>query len=533
MKGVFNLKRLYIYLIYALCGIIMALPYSYDFLWPFAWLAFIPVLFLEFSLDYNVKHKYLYAYRRGFSFFYPYSVMIFYWFKELYPMEFTGMSHGAALCVVLLGIFGLSLIQTFVWAFYMVFITALRSAKQRWLFIDIIFPALLWPALEWIQTLTWLGVPWGKLALGQTAFLPAIQSSSLLGPYFIAFVLILFSSLIATGLRYWIKLKKRQIAVISFVIAVAVFVSNIVFGLIHMISFEENNKINQLTAAAVQGNFSSTEKWSNDLSDIFDTYNSLTLHAAENNVDLVLWPETAIPVSLNRSDYITSKLKELADEANITLLVGAFYRNNDDKLENAIFLFDGDGVLHNDFYSKRHLVPFGEYVPWRNLIMTIVPPLNEVGMLDGDLAPGEGGQLIKSELGIIGSLVCFDSIYESLARDSVKEGAEILCVSTNDSWFSDSVAVFEHNRDSILRAVENGRYIVRSANTGVSSIISSTGKTIVQLDPLVRGVVSASVYTITEKTLYTRVGNIFIAFSWTLVSASLILTRKKFKKNGN
>ena len=75
--------------------------------------------------------------------------------------------------------------------------------------------------------------------------------------------------------------------------------------------------------------------------------------------------------------------------------------------------------------------------------MTVVPPLNELTIIGDDLSAGNGAQLIETEYGKIGAIICFDSIYETLARESVSEGAEILCVSTNDSWFGDSAAVYE------------------------------------------------------------------------------------------
>ncbi len=89
------------YLIYAVCGALLALPFTFPKLWIIAWIAPVPMLFIEAKRDRAMRHSLLGAYRRGLAFFYPYGIMTFYWFSELYPLEFTGMGKGAALCVVL------------------------------------------------------------------------------------------------------------------------------------------------------------------------------------------------------------------------------------------------------------------------------------------------------------------------------------------------------------------------------------------------------------------------------------------------
>ena len=125
-------------------------------------------------------------------------------------------------------------------------------------------------------------------------------------------------------------------------------------------------------------------------------------------------------------------------------------------------------------------------------------------------------------MGKVGSVICFDSIYESLILDSVRAGANLLCISTNDSWFEDSAAVYEHNAHAKLRAVETGRYVVRAANTGISSIITPTGKVTESLPPLVEGYILDGVYMISANTLYTMVGNVLVLAAGVYI-ASLLL----------
>ena len=530
------MKKSVEYLIYAICGALMALPYPVGSLWFVAWIAFIPVIVLEYKRERNTKHPLLTAYRHGMAFFYPYGIVTLYWFAELYPLDFAGLTKGAALCVVILGIFGLSLLQAIFWSFMFV-VNDLLIRKCRLVSskaLSIFVPAFLWVVFEWMQAQTWAGVPWGKLALGQSSLRALIQSSSILGPYFVSFVIILFASLCASAIMT-IREHNVRSGVLSLAMALLLFASNLTFGLIRINAVESSDEGRTITAAAIQGNISSVDKWSGDsFSKTLEAYEEETRKAAEEGAELVVFPETVLPYTLLEFESLTDYVYDLALDNNVTILVGAFYRNDSGNLENSIFLVGPDGTISDTHYSKRHLVPFGEFVPMRDIVMTLVPPLNDIGMLDDDLTPGTSSSLFDSGSGRLGSLICFDSIYEVLARDSAYDGAELLCISTNDSWFNDSAAVYEHNSHSVLRAVETGKYVVRAANTGISSVISSTGKVIDMLPPLVRGHVTAQVRLSDTLTVYDRVGNVIVPVCAVMTVLSAVwLTVKNKRSNGH
>jgi apolipoprotein N-acyltransferase len=125
----------------------------------------------------------------------------------------------------------------------------------------------------------------------------------------------------------------------------------------------------------------------------------------------------------------------------------------------------------------------------------------------------------------LGCLICFDSIYEQLTYESVRDGAEIICLSTNDSWFSDSAALYMHNAQAQLRAIENRRYVARAANTGISTVINSRGEVIGELGPLVDGRVTATAYANDSMSLCTVIGNGFV---YTLLALALALITENF-----
>lgn len=533
------MRRGYKYILYAVCGVLMALPYTVPALWILAWFSFVPVLICEFNAKTDGSHPYRQAYKRGFAFFYPYGIMTFYWFCELYPLEFTGMSKPYALCVVLLGVFGLSLLQAVVWAFmFVVFkFASYKFGVFEKKILRSVFPALIWVIFEWTQAQTWAGVPWAKIALGQTNVPALIQISSLLGPYFVSFAVICFASLMASSVcvlrdyrKEYGRFKFTNESAVSFALAILIFAADFTYGSARIFILENKDYENKVSVSAVQGNISSVDKWSVDsLYKTLDIYKEYTLQAADDGADIVVWPETALPYSLESNEYLKNYLSSVASEAEVTLLAGAFHLRDDGELENSIFQINRNGEISENLYSKRHLVPFGEYVPFRKIIMTLVPPLNEIGMLDSDIAAGTSTSVHNTEYWKIGSLICFDSIYEPLARESVRDGAGLLAVSTNDSWFNDSSAVYQHNRHSALRAVENGRYVIRSANTGISSVISPTGKIISQIAPLEEGQLTCDVYMIDGLTLYTRVGNIIVPFSLCAVAVILALQIRRKK----
>ena len=147
----------------------------------------------------------------------------------------------------------------------------------------------------------------------------------------------------------------------------------------------------------------------------------------------------------------------------------------------------------------------------RDVIMTLIPPLAELSALDDDMTPGTETSLFETEWGKLGGLICFDSIYEELTRASANDGANLMLLPSNDSWwFSTSVETYQNESQAMLRAIESGRYLVRAGNTGISSIITEHGDHLAWLAPETKGIAIAEVEMCTETTLYTRIGNLFV-----------------------
>ena len=150
-------------------------------------------------------------------------------------------------------------------------------------------------------------------------------------------------------------------------------------------------------AAAIQGNISSSEKWDMSVDDMLDVYEQLTLEAAANGAELVVWPETAIPIYIDNSSARIARIKGIARAGDCDIITGIFTYDENGRDMNSLALFRKDGSIGEQVYSKRHLVPFGEYVPMRALIEKLIPPLAEIAMLADDVVAGKESGIIECD----------------------------------------------------------------------------------------------------------------------------------------
>ena len=193
-------------------------------------------------------------------------------------------------------------------------------------------------------------------------------------------------------------------------------------------------------------------------------------------------------------------------------------------------LFDREGRL-SDYYDKRTLVPFGEFVPYRDFFEVVIPPLVEVTMLDGDCSAGDDASIFEREdIGRLGGLICFESIYERLALATVRQGAEVFIVGTNDSWFRESRATKMHTAHEQLRSIECGRYSARAACTGLTCFINARGEIVDSLPLYEEGFLVMDVPRLTHTTLYARLGDLVVPTSALLLFSLCLISLLRKEK---
>lgn len=488
-------------------ALLCAIPFTFPSLFFTAWLGIVPFFSCLLSEDFMSLSKRR-AFGMGFLYGFFCCVFIYYWFVRLYPMDFAGLSPVAAVGVIALAWFGISAFQAISFGLGALLFRIMKKSSPFLL-------ALIFTLCELLWQYGTLSMPWCKISMTQYKFLPFIQSASLFGSTFVSFLIYLIGALFVCGKR----------SVRYYIAAAVIFLSNLLYGTVVMnIPIDYTDKAE---FSLIQGNVASGEKWSVSTADTFKLFRELSLESAEKyRPDYTVWPESAVPVYINGA--FENGFKNIAKSTDSIFILGAF-GVYEDKTSNSVFIIDNNGNISDTVYSKRHLVPFGEYLPMRGFIEAFLPAIADINMLSDDLYRGRESDIFTTPHGNIGALVCFDSIFPSLAAKSTRDGAQLLVLVTNDSWYLDSPAVYQHSAQAVFRAVENRRSVARCANTGVSMLIDPYGRIISSLGAMQKGVVNGTLGFTDLHTLYTYTGDLIWWIAFILYTP---FTRKK-KTNFN
>lgn len=240
--------------------------------------------------------------------------------------------------------------------------------------------------------------------------------------------------------------------------------------------------------AAVQGDIDQGEKWDAERRErILATYLGLSEQAVESGARWIVWPETAVPGSLEWDPELSGRIVEFARRHGVTLVVGgmgiefASDREGPSAYYDSAFVVDSDGRLR-DRYDKVQLVPFGEYVPLRDLLGRFFQSLAR-GLSPNDVTPGRRvramlipGMAERPEAFLVGVPICYELIFPDLVRRFAADGAGVLLAVTNDAWYGRTGAPHQFLAMTAVRSAETGRFTVRAANTGISAIIDARGR---------------------------------------------------------
>jgi len=381
----------------------------------------------------------------------------------------------------------------------------------------------LWVALEYLRGAIFTGFPWAIIGYSQQNFSLAIQSCDVTGVYGVSLMLIIVNCAIA-GM---IAAPKSRLAWLGVAAASIISISHFGYG-----AWRESQPLEQrseqLQVALIQGNIDQMQKWAPDNRQAsIDRYSRLSRLALEHQPDLVIWPEAATPFFLQDQSDLAEQVRQLPKTLNASLLVGSpAYQQSSDGYQyfNSAYLLSPSGaeVGRSD---KKHLVPFGEYVPFGNLLGFIEKLV--VGV--GDFSPGEIRPLPLNGHSL-GVLICYEAIFPKLARDYVRQGSDLLVNLTNDAWFGRSSAPYQLLAMTRFRAIENRIWIARAANTGISALISPAGNVAFSGPIFEELQLSGSVGLGAEATFYTRYGDLF-AYVCLVMSGIFIVLLLLARKN--
>jgi apolipoprotein N-acyltransferase len=386
------------------------------------------------------------------------------------------------------------------------------------------FYPLMWVLIEWFRGWFLTGFPWLYLGnsqidnvLANIAPITGVLGVSLLSAFLSGALASIFILKEANKVLWVDAPNSNHIKVqsknrfrhqfIALFIILSIFAGSWYAGQI----FWTQPKGEPITVSLIQGNIPQEEKWlpENKLPTL-ELYKNLTQKNWQS--DLIIWPETAIPdlFARNMDDFIIPLQQEA--EANKTdLLLGAFYQNEQGQIENSVLALTAEG---RDIYSKRHLVPMTEYVP----LLGYLHWLNKwISIPSDNLTAGTGKTTLKLGNHIAQISICYEDAFASETLKGLPQATMLINVS-NDGWFTDSLEPHQHMEIARMRAIETGRYLLRSTNIGVSGIVNTKGKLIATAPPYSTEVITDKVQPFTGSTPFMYWGN------WGIIMMIILLS---------
>ncbi|MEI8013847.1 MAG: apolipoprotein N-acyltransferase [Nitrospira sp.] len=415
-----------------------------------------------------------------------------------------------------------------------------RSLIPRYGFF--VFPCL-WVTLELIRTYALSGMPWGLLGYSQYRQIEIIQIADHMGVYGVSFLIVLVNVALAEFLSwlmpYFRNFRPARLPWELAAMAALLVTLSWQYGLFTLSEtpFSDIPR-SSISVGVVQPNVDQAVKWDTAYrEETIARFDRLT-EKLGRATDLVVWPEAATPFVFEREPVYQLQLMALANRAQAPILFGSpalrFYPDRRPYLMNSAYLLAPDGQLLGR-YDKHHLVPFGEYIPFKSSFLSFLDKLVE-GI--GDFEPGTGPTVLtftpkpkSATAGTAGTTlrpinfgvaICYEVIFPNLVRQFAANGAEFLVTVTNDAWFGPSAAASQHFSMVVFRSVENHLAFARSANTGISGFIDPFGR-IVEATPIfTEQAVKATMQVWRPYTFYSRHGDVF-AYGCAIICALLFL----------
>ncbi len=448
---------------------------------------------------------------------------ILYWIALLREAQYLSFPAWAAL------VFGLSL---FFLVFGFLFSWARARLRSSWLF-ELGVPVL-WVGLETIRA-NWFfgGFPWDQIGYACAPYPSFLFWTSFLGVEGLTFLIVGAGSLGARGL-YLLWWEGASVGSRAVVLKYFVFPA-VLTALLGMVGGFEVHRA-ALTAAGnvaiVQPNIDQSVKWNRTYAE--DTYRRLargTDAAAREKPDLILWPETAAPSFLLWTPGDLATVSGIVRQAKTPILVGCLDLLRTGKAGEADYnaaVYFGAAGKPLGIYRKRHLVPFGEYVPFQKYLFFLGPVVSDLGSFQ----PGPAYSHFETERFSFTPVICYEAIFPGdIRRAALDTGADVLVNISNDAWYGRTACAYQHAMMAVVRAAEERKPLFRCANTGISLATDPLGRLLGQTPLYQEALLTEPVLTAAGPTFYFKWGHWFAFFclflSGILLMVLSILPRKK------
>lgn len=383
-----------------------------------------------------------------------------------------------------------------------------------------------WVATEILRAHTLFNFAWCLLGYSQHANLPVLQLARYAAVYGVSFLIAGISAAFAyMALESEARLRRRAGLAAAAVLA-AVWAHG--YWLLNTPPAE----VGRLRVGLVQASILQEEKWEpGEAWRNVQRHLELTRDAAARGARLVVWPESAVPSYFDRDPVLADLLREEARARRIHLVFG-----NDDRDtghdERRFRIWVGAKMLDPDGrltlrYHKIRLVPFGEYVPIQSVLSTL--GVGKLVQRVGEFTPGDDLAVGSVDGHRLSVFICYEAIFPDLVRGFTRGGADLLVNITNDGWYGRTSAPYQHMAMAVFRAVENGKYLVRAANTGITAVVDARGRVLHKTSLFEATALVADVGIVSGQTPYARYGDVF---AWACLGAAVALTASLLVRRG-
>jgi apolipoprotein N-acyltransferase len=400
-------------------------------------------------------------------------------------------------------------------------------SRARSLIRMLAVPAL-WVTMEGARAAGPMGLTWGGLGYSQFPFPALIQISSITGFYGVSFLVAFVNALLAEEVLLILRRTRPDRSFLAAsLLAVVSIATALAYGNARLASSSASPG-SPVPAGIVQVNTENAIKWDRRcLPLVMRRLEDMTDRAAASGAKYIIWPETSIPEDLLSNPGLTGWIRALAVRNRAHIVFGTpDFRPAERRTYNSAALVSPSGEILQ-VYDKLRLVPFGEYLPFS-------AHLRKYRLFDRvqNFSPGRAPVVFTTPDMRFSILVCFESMFPSHARADVARGSRLLMVLTNDAWFGESSAAEHHFIISCFRAVENGVYMVQSANTGISGACDDRGRILCRSRLGERRVLSASVRGgAGERTVYGAVGDLFLYLCGAFAASMYLAKDRAHLKN--
>jgi apolipoprotein N-acyltransferase len=416
------------------------------------------------------------------------------------------------------GILSAALLSIYCGIFTSVFSLIMAESVNRFGFSALFGAPFIWAGIDILRIRSQIGFPWLLLGYSQYGDFFARQFAAYGGVVGTGFLLILINLLFFFSIRGFKERRRRKAVIFLSAAFSVVFLLHLPGFLRGAVPQAEGEDAGVIVVTAVQPNIDQWKKWDVQFrEETLGIMKQLTEDHVKNNVDLIIWPETALPFFYYWDKDPTVEIKNFIKKLGKPVVTGIPWYDGGGKGRyfNSIGLLAPSGDIYQR-YDKMKLVPFGEYVPLRKVLFFI----DKITEGAEDFSRGNGMKLLTWNAAKVIPAVCYEAIFPHLSVQGVFLGGNLLVNVTNDAWFGDTQAPYQHLYMAAYRTVETGRYMVRVANSGITAVIDQFGNVKTRIELFERGGITARVSSLSGMTFYVKNAKFIDSF---IISGSIIL----------